>query len=537
MSKQVQPIFILPEGTQRNRGKGAQSNNIAAAKEVADTVRTTLGPKGMDKMIVDSMGNITVTNDGVTILEEMRVDHPAARMVIEVARTQENEIGDGTTTAVVIAGELLKKAEGLLEQNIHPTIIIKGYRVALNKTIAILNELSENISSDDDDILVKVAETAMTGKGADNSKSHLSKIVVEAVKKIADFKGKEKSFDKDFIKIEKRVGETIDDTVLVDGIVLDKEKVHPSMPKQVNDAKILLLDSPIEVKEGDIDTKIQITDPEKMEQFLALEERMLRTMVDKIVANNVNVVFCQKGIDDLAQHFLAKKGIFAVRRVTRSDLEKISRATGANLVNNVNEISDQDIGTADIVSEKKVGEDNMIFVEGCDSAKAVTILVRGATEHVVDEIYRAIDDAIGDVASVVMSSKVVGGAGAVEVELAMRLFQFANTFSGKEQLAIKSFADALEVIPKTLAENAGLDPINVIADLRSSHEKKHKWAGIDVFTGKVIDSWEEGVIEPLKIKTQAINSASEVAVMLLRVDDVILSAPPNKQAQQGEYFA
>lgn len=521
MAKEVQPIFILPEGTQRTTGRTAQRNNIMAAKLVAETVRTTLGPKGMDKMIVDSMGDITITNDGVTILEEMHVEHPAAKMIVEVAKTQETEVGDGTTTAVVIAGELLRKAEELLDRNVHPTVIAKGFRLAEEKAQEILDKIAEPVSEKDDAILRKIAGTALTGKAAESSKDVLSEIAVKAVKRVIEYDNGHVHFDRDHIKLERKIGGAVESTELIEGIVLEKEAVHPSMPKLVKTPKIALLDCAIEIKDTEIDAKIEITDPSQMQAFLNQEETLLIEMVDRISASGANVVFCQKGIDDLAQHFLAKKNIYAARRVKKSDLEALSRATGARIVTSLKDLTSKDLGTAGMVEERKIGSEDMTFVTGCKNPKAVTILVRGGTEHVADEAKRALTDAIGDVAAALKIGKIVAGAGAPEIEVAKELRKYAESFSGREQLAISAFADALEVIPRTLAENAGMDPIDLLVELKAAHDKKQKWAGIDVFRGKIVDSWAVGVIEPLKIKTQALSSASEVARMILRIDDVI----------------
>tara|TARA_Y100000034_G_scaffold44576_2_gene54774 strand:- start:13304 stop:14929 length:1626 start_codon:yes stop_codon:yes gene_type:complete len=513
----VQPIFILPQDTQRSQGKQAQKTNIMAAKLVAETVRTTLGPKGMDKMIVDSLNDVTVTNDGVTILEEMQIEHPTAKMIVEVAKTQEDEVGDGTTTAVVIAGELLKKAEELLEKNVHPTVLAKGYRLASEKALEVLNAMSENVSKDNVDLLKKIAITAMTGKGAEHAKDKLAEVSVKAVTNVFD----NGNFDIDNIKIEKKTGASVDDTELVEGIILDKERVHAGMPKKVENAKIALIDCAIEIKNTEIDAKIQITDPMQMQAFLDQEEAMLRKMVDKIVVSSANVICCQKGIDDLAQHFLAKKGIYAVRRVKKSDMEKLARATGGSIISNLEDLSEKDLGKSGLVEESKVGDEEMTFVKQCVNPKSVTILVRGGTDHVIDEIKRALDDAVGDLAAAMKNGKIVAGAGATEIEVSKEIRRFAESLSGREQLAVTKFAEALEIIPVTLAENAGLDPINVLTELKAAHDQGQKWAGINVFTGKVVDAWQAGVIEPLKIKTQAISSASEVAVMILRIDDVI----------------
>ena len=537
MAKDVQPIFILPEGTQRTTGKTAQRNNIMAAKLVAETVRTTLGPKGMDKMIVDSMGDVTISNDGVTILEEMQIEHPAAKMIVEVAKTQEEEVGDGTTTAVVIAGELLRRAEELLDRNVHPTVIARGYRMAEEKAQEILLNLAENIGEKDDALLRKIAATALTGKGAESAKEKMSEIAVKAVKRVMDHENGHIHFDKEKIKLEKRTGDSVEDSELIDGIVLEKEAVHPGMPKMIKNPKISLLDSALEIKDTEIDAKIEITDPAQMQAFLQQEEKVLSDMVDKVIASGANVVFCQKGIDDMAQHFLAKKGIYAARRVKKSDMEALARATGAKIVTSLKDLSSKDLGTAGEIEERKIGSEEMTFVTGCKNPKAVTVLVRGGTEHVVDEAKRALTDAIGDTASALKHGKIVAGAGASEIEVAKGLRKYADGLSGREQLAVLAFADAMEVIPRTLAENAGLDPIDMVVQLKAAHDKKQKWAGIDVFKAKVVDAWHAGVIEPLKIKTQAISSASEVAQMILRIDDVIAGgkaqAPQMPQGMPG----
>ncbi len=543
MAQQVQPIFILPEGTQRTQGRNAQRNNIAAAKLVAETVRTTLGPKGMDKMIVDSLGDITITNDGVTILEEMQIEHPAAKMIVEVAKTQEEEVGDGTTTAVVIAGELLKQAEDLLDKEVHPTVIARGYRVASEQAHEILNNLAQPVSEKDDAVLRKIAMTAITGKGAESAKEKLADIAVKAVKRVIEQQTGVIVFDKEHIKLEKRVGGRTEDTELIEGVVLEKEAVHPAMPRAVQSAKIALLDCAIELKDTEIDAKIEITDPSQMQSFLDQEEKMLRAMVDKVTSAGANVVFCQKGIDDLAQHLLAKKGVYAARRVKKSDMEALSRATGAMIVSNLQDLSAKELGFAGGVEERKIGDEDLTFVVGCKNPKSVTILVRGGTSHIVDEARRAMTDAIGDVAAALKSGKIVAGAGATEIEVAKGLRKFADSLSGREQLAVLAFANAMEIIPRTLAENAGLDPIDVLTELKAAHDKKQTWAGVDVNTGKIMDAWKQGVLEPLKIKTQAVSSASEVAQMILRIDDVIAGAanskgpsmPPGGMPGMGEY--
>ncbi len=527
-------VLILPEGYQRFVGRDAQRMNIMAARVVAETVRTTLGPMGMDKMLVDEMGDVVVTNDGVTILEEMDIEHPAAKMVVEVAKTQEDEVGDGTTTAVVLAGELLGKAEDLLDQDIHPTVITRGYRLAQEKAEEVLEEIAIDIDPDDEEILKKIAMTAMTGKGVETARDYLAELVVKAVKQVAEEEDGEIVIDTDNIKIEKKEGGSLEDTELIYGIVIDKEKVHPAMPRKVEDAKIALLNCPIEVKETETDAEIRITDPEQLQAFIEEEERMIREMVDKIAETGANVVFCQKGIDDLAQHYLAKKGILAVRRVKKSDMEKLAKATGGRIVTNIDDLTEKDLGEAEVVEERKVAGDKMIFVEGCKNPKAVTILVRGGTEHVVDEAERAIEDAIGVVAAALEDGKVVPGGGAPEVEVARQLRKYADAVEGREQLAVEAFADAMEVIPRTLAENSGLDPIDVLVQLRAKHEEGEVETGIDVFEGEVKNMLDEGVVEPLRVKTQAISSATEAAELILRIDDVIAARKLEKEEEEEE---
>jgi len=524
MAQNIQPIFILPEDTRRTIGKDAQRNNIAAARAVAETVRTTLGPKGMDKMLVDSSGDVVVTNDGVTILEEMSIEHPTAKMIVEVAKTQENEVGDGTTTAVVLAGELLKNAEDLLDKNIHPTVITKGFRLAADKAQELLLNLAEDVDIDDEDILNKIAMTAMTGKGAENAKEKLAELCVKAVKNVIE----DGEVDLDDIKIEKKIGDGIENSELIEGVVLDKERVHSGMPKKIENAKIALLDAAVEIKSTEIDAKIEINDPSKLQGFLDQEEKMINAMVEKIVKSGANVVICQKGIDDVAQYLLAENGIYAVRRVKESDMGRLAKATGGKVVSNLNALKSDKLGKAGKVEEIKIGDDQMTYISECENPKAVTLLVKGGTKHVVDEVERAVTDALGDIVASLKVGKVVGGAGAIEVEVARGLREYANKLSGREQLAVLAFADAVEVIPRTLAENAGLDPIDVLTELKASHDSGKKWAGIDVFSGKVQDSWNNGVIEPLKIKTQAVKSASEVAELILRIDDIIAAGGNSK---------
>jgi thermosome len=523
MSQQLggQQILILKEGSTRTRGRDAQGMNITAAKAVASAVRTTLGPKGMDKMLVDTIGDVVITNDGVTILKEMDIEHPAAKMMVEVAKTQDDEVGDGTTSAVVIAGELLKKAEDLLEQDVHPTVITHGYRMAAEKAQEFLKDIAFDVKSTDKALLKNIAGTAMTGKSAEASKEKLCDLVVKAVTMVTDTDG---TVDIENIKVEKKTGGSIEDSEIVEGVLIDKERVHPAMPKKVTNAKILLLNAAVEFKKTEVDAEINITSPDQLQAFLDEEERMVKGIVDKIVASGANVLFCQKGIDDIAQHYLAKAGIFATRRVKKSDMEKLVRATGASLVSSIDAISKEELGKAGLVEERKVGGEEMTFVEQCKNPKAVSIIIKGGTEHVVDELERAIHDALRVVGVVVEDKKVVAGGGAPETELSLRLREYAATVGGKEQLAIEAFAAALEIIPRTLAENAGLDPIDMLVEIRASHEKGKKTYGLNVFEGKAVDMKAAGVVEPLRVKTQAISSAAEAAVMILRIDDVIASS-------------
>ena len=530
-----QPIFILKEGSQRTRGRDAQSSNIAAAKAVASAVRTTLGPKGMDKMLVDTIGDVVITNDGVTILKEMDIEHPAAKMMVEVAKTQDDEVGDGTTTAVVIAGELLKRAEDLLDQDVHPTVIAHGYRLAAKKAQELIKNIAIDVRVDDIEMLKKIAETSMTGKGAESAKEKLCELVVRAVTMVAD---EDNTVDTDFIKVEKKVGGTIDDSEIIEGVVLDKERVHPGMPKLVENAKILLLNAAVEYKKTEVDAEISITSPDQLQMFLDEEEKMIRAIVDKVIKSGANVLICQKGIDDIAQHYLAKSGVLAVRRVKKSDMTKLSRATGASVVSSIDAIEESELGAAGRVEEKKVSGEEMIFVTDCVNPKAVTLIIRGGTVHVVDELDRALEDALRVVSVAVEDQKFVAGGGAPEIEVSLRLRDYAATVGGRAQLAIEAFAGALEIIPRTLAENAGLDPIDMLVELRSAHETGNKTAGLDVMAGKVTDMLAAGVIEPLRVKTQAIASAAEAAVMILRIDDVIASSgkggpSPEEMAAMG----
>jgi thermosome len=529
-TQQGVPVLILPEGALRTTGRDAQRQNITAAKAVAETVRTTLGPKGMDKMLVDDLGDIVITNDGVTIVEEMSIEHPAAKMLVEVAKTQDKEVGDGTTTAVVLTGELLANAEKLLDQSIHPTVITKGYRMAAEKAQEILEKIGKKITMEDAKPLEEIAVTAMTGKGTGSNKEMLARISVKAVKQIAEAEDKKIKVDLDNIQVEKKEGGSIGETELIEGLVIDKERVHIGMPEKVENAKIALLDVAIEVKDTETDAEISITSPEQLQAFVAQEEKMLKDMVDVVAKAGANVLFCQKGIDDLAQHYFAKAGILAVRRVKKSDMEKISKATGAKLVTNLKDLSKGDLGAAKLVEEKKVSGDEMVFIRGCRNPKAVSIIVRGGTEHVVDEVERAIKDALGGVAAALEVGKIVAGGGAPEVEVARQLRIYAESVGGREQLAVNAFADALEIIPRTLAESAGMDAIDTLVKLRAKHDKEGPDVGVLVLESRVENMWKKGVVEPLKIKTQAIKSASEATEMLLRIDDVIAStkksAPP-----------
>ncbi|MEM4505200.1 MAG: thermosome subunit beta, partial [Candidatus Bathyarchaeia archaeon] len=518
------PVLILKEGSSRTRGREAQHNNIMAAKIVAEIVKTSLGPKGMDKMLVDSFGDVTITSDGRTILDEMDVQHPAAKMMVEVAKTQDNEAGDGTTTAVIIAGELLSKAEELIAKNIHPTIIIDGYKKAAEKSIEVLEKIAIPLdlnTKEGMEYMKKAAMTSMASKIVAEHKEYLADIAVRAVLQVAENINGKYKVDIDDVKVEKKPGESLRDTKLINGIVLDKEVVHPGMPKRIENAKIALLDCPLEIEKTEFDAKINIESPEQMDAFLRQEEEMLRTMVEKIASTGANVVLCQKGIDDMAQHFLARKGILAVRRIKKSDMEKLAKATGGRVVTNLDDLSPQDLGYASLVEERKIGDDKMTFIEGCKNPKAVTILIRGGTERVIDEAERSIHDAICVARDIVHEPKILAGGGAPELEVSKALRKYAETLPGREQLAVKSFAEALEVIPVTLAENAGLDPIDIISELRARHEKGEIWAGVEVISGKISNMAEAHVFEPLAVKKQVIKSATEAATMILKIDDII----------------
>jgi thermosome len=522
-----QPVLILKEGSTRNRGHDAQRNNITAAIIVSEVVKSTLGPRGMDKMLVDSLGDITVTNDGATVLDEVDVQNPAAKMIVEVAKAQDDEVGDGTTTAVILAGNLLERAQGLLDDKVHATTIVAGYKKAADRAIEVLESIATSVKAEDKSTLKKIAMTAMHSKGLGNAREHFADIAIEAVQQITEKRGDSYYADIDNIQLVKKEGKSLMDTELVRGIIVDKEVVHPGMPKQVKNAKIALLDAALEIEKTEISAEIRINDPSQMKAFLDEENEMMKRMVDKIKKSGANVVLCQKGIDDTTQHYLAKDGILAVRRIKKSDIEKLGRATGGKIITNLDDLKADDLGKAGSVEERKIGDDKMVFVQGCKDPRSVSILIRAGLERLVDEAERALKDALSVVADVVQKPKVVTGGGAAEAEVAKRLKQYATKVGGREQLAIEAFADTLEMIPKTLAENAGLDPIDTLVALRTAHEKKDGVdQGVDVFKGGVKDLSKQGVIEPVKVKEQAIRSATEAASMILRIDDVIAAAKP-----------
>ncbi|RZD38660.1 MAG: thermosome subunit [Methanobacteriota archaeon] len=529
------PVVILKEGTKRDSGRRATYNNIAAAKAIAEAVRSTLGPKGMDKMLVDSMGDVVITNDGVTILKEIEVEHPAAKMVVEIAKTQDSECGDGTTTAVILAGELLKNAEELLEKGVHPTAISNGYRRAARESLKLLEKIARPISKNDTSTLKAIAITSMTGKSSETNADFLADLTVKSIKMVSESSGKQVSIDRDNIKIQKKQGVSISDTELVSGIIMDKEPVHTGMPTKVSKAKVALIDTPLEIKKTEIESKIQINDPSQIQAFLDQEEASIKKMVDQINKTKANVLICQKGIDDLAQHYLAKYGIMAIRRAKKSDIEALAKATGGRVISNLESISSDDLGFAGLVEVRKIGDDDMTFVTDCKNPKAVSILVRGGSEHVIDEIERNLADAIGVVALVVKDGKIVTGGGAVEIELALKLRKYAPRVGGREQMAFESFANAVEVVPSTLAENAGLDVIDTLMGLRKAHTQKGRnpHAGLDAYSGKVVNMKSRNVVEPLRVKTQALSSATDVATMILRIDDVIASKQPEGPLPDG----
>ncbi len=537
MSAEVsgQPILILKEDTSRTQGREAQHANIMAARIIAESVKSALGPKGMDKMLVDSFGDVTITNDGATILDEMEIQHPAAKMLVEVAKAQDDEVGDGTTTVVILTGELLTKAEELIDKNIHPTVIVEGYRAASEKALDVLEKISLKVKDPlDRALLKKIAKVSMASKLVSEHKDYLADIAVRAIVAVAEKKEKGYKVDIDDVKVEKKPGESIVDTTLIQGVLLDKEVVHPGMPRRVANAKIALINAPLEIEKTEFDAKLNIETPEQMQAFLDEEERMLNAMVDKITSVGANVVIAEKGIDDIAQHFLAKKDVLAVRRAKQSDMEKLAKATGGKIITNIDDMKKDDLGEAKLVEERKIGDDKMTFVEGCKSPKSVTILIRGGTERIVDEAERAMHDALSVVKDVVIDPRIVAGGGAVEAELAKILRDYAEKLRGREQLAVAAFAEALEIVPITLAENAGMDPVDTLVDLRSMHEKKNGlWVGVDPLKGRVVDLAKGDVWEPFVVKQQVLKSAGEAASMLLKIDDVIAATKKEGGAPKG----
>jgi thermosome len=532
-----QPILILREGSSRRKGKEAVYANIQAAKVVAEVVKATLGPRGMDKMLVDSLGDLTITNDGHEILKEIDVEHPAAKMIVEVAETQDDEVGDGTTTAVILAGDLLKRAQELLDKNIHATTLVAGYRKAADEALRILKSVAVDVDLDDRETLKNIVKTSMRSKVIGLAGDHFADIAIDAVKQVTETKDGEMTADKDDIQVIKKTGKSLLDTQLIQGIIVDKEVVHSDMPKRIEDAKIALIDSALEVEKTEMDAEIRIRDPLQMKAFLDEESRMLKEMVNKILDSGANVVLCQRGIDDVAQYFLTKGGALAVRRIKSSDMETLAKATGARLITNLDDLTAKDLGEARLVEERKIGDDKMVFIEECKNAKAVSILIRAGLERLVDEVERALNDALSVMIDIVKQNKIVAGGGAIEAELSKRIRDYAATVGGREQLAIEAFADSLEIIPVTLAENAGLDPIDILVALRSAHEEADGlWKGVNVFTGKVVDMMDDAVLDPLAVKEQAIKSAVEASSMILRIDDVIASAktpPPPPQGGGG----
>ncbi|WP_369684381.1 thermosome subunit beta [Haloarchaeobius sp. HME9146] len=512
--QQGQPMIVMSDESQRVKDRDAQEYNIQAARAVAEAVRSTLGPKGMDKMLVDSMGDVTITNDGVTILKEMDIDNPTAEMIIEVAETQEDEAGDGTTTAVAIAGELLKNAEDLLEQDIHPSAIIKGFHLASKQAREEVDDIAERVDASDEELLKKVAETSMTGKGAELDKEHLAQLIVDAVQSVTV----EGQVDMEYLNIETQTGQPASASELLKGAVIDKDPVHDDMPKTVDDAKVLLLNEAIEVEEASVDTEVNVTDPSQLQQFLDQEEKQLKDKVNAIVESGADVVFCQKGIDDLAQHYLAKEGILAVRRVKKSDIRFLREILGASVVSDLDDFDASDLGVGSISRD---AEDELFYVEGAENAHGVTLTLRGSTDHVVDELERGVTDALDVVAQTVSDGRVVAGGGAIEVEVASRLRDYADSVEGREQLAVEAFADSLELVPRVLAENAGLDSIDILVNLRSEHESGNKRAGLNVFSGDIEDTFDAGVVEPAHSKEQAYTSATEAANLVLKIDDII----------------
>jgi thermosome len=522
------PIVVLKQGTTRSKGRETQRSNITAAKVIGEIVKSTLGPRGMDKMLVDTLGDVTITSDGATVLDEIDVQNPAAKMIVEVAKTQDDEIGDGTTTAVILASELLGKAEELLDNDVHPTIIVSGYNKASQKSIELLNQLSKSVNLKDKSTMKKIAITAMSSKGIGKAKEYFAEMAVDAITLVMEKRGESYLADLDDIQIMKKEGKNLSDSELVKGMVLDKEVVHPGMPKIVKNAKIILLDTALEIEKTEFSAEIRITDPSQMKAFKDQENQMMIGMVEKLKATGANVIFCQKGIDDMVQHYLVRNEMIAVRRVKKSDMEKLSRATGGSIVTNLDDLTSKDLGLAKIVKEKKIGEDKLIFTEGCKNPKSVTILIRSVLQKLLDEGERAIEDALSAVAAVAAKNKIVPGGGAIEMEIAKRLRTYGAKVGGREQLAIEAFASTFESIPRTLGENAGLNPIDIMVTLRAAHAKKTGLEmGVDVHSGKVKPMSRLSVIDPTRVKEQAIKSATESASMILRVDDAVTVAKPS----------
>jgi archaeal chaperonin len=518
------PVIVLREGTKETKGRDAQKNNITAAKLISEIVKTSLGPRGMDKMLVDSLGDVTITNDGATILKEIDVQHPAAKMMVEVAKSVDSEVGDGTTTSVVFAGALLEKAEELINKDVHPSVVVDGYNAAADQALKLLEKIAIKVDVSDKDLLLKITRTSMDSKLVSDDSPVLAQIVVEATRQVAEKTDSGSKVDLDDIKVEKKAGGSMRDTKLIKGIVLDKEVVHAGMPKRVESAKIALVNSALEIEKTEMSAEIRISDPQQMQMFLEEENRMLKSMVEKIKAANANVVLCQKGIDDIAQHYLAKAGILTVRRVKESDMTKMARATGARIVNNLDDLTAKDLGAAELVEERKVETDKWVFIEGCKNPKAVTILIRGGSQRVVDEADRSLHDALMVMKDVLEHPAIVAGGGAPEAYIANELRQWASSQEGRAQLAVQKFADALDQIPLNLAENAGMDPIDTMTELRSKQTKGAKWTGVDARNTTVTDMFKQNVLEPLVVKQQIIKSATEVVSMLLRIDDVIASS-------------
>jgi len=518
------PVILLKDGATQTKGRDAQRNNISAAKIIAEIVHTSLGPRGMDKMLVDSLGDVTITNDGATILKEIDVQHPAAKMLVEISKSTDNEVGDGTTSVVVLAGALLEQAESLLEQDVHPTIIVDGYRKAAKKAKQFIKSIAQQVTPNDKPILLKIAKTALQTKMVRKESDQLSDLVVKAVLAVAQKEGDSFTVDVDDIKVEKKAGGSIPDSSIIQGIVLDKEVVHSGMPKKVTSAKIALINTALEISKTETDAKINISNPQQMKSFLDEENKMLKNMVDKVIGSGATVAFCQKGVDDMAQHYLAKAGLLVVRRVKESDLTKLAKATGGKIVTNLDDLFEKDLGTSDIVEERKIEEDRWVFVEGCKHPKSVTLLLRAGSQRVVDEVERSVHDAIMVVRDIMELPLIVAGGGAPETYAATKIRSWAKSLEGREQLAAEKFAEALEAIPLSLSENAGMDPIDTLTTLRSRQLRGHKWTGIDVMKGKVADMKSSEIIEPLLVKNQIISSAAEAACMLLRIDDVIATA-------------